>query len=101
DGRTEPVGPRAGLAAGERSRGGARNADARGSLRPARAGPGDGRQLQTDVGNVCVVGRTEQGWLRALVASRDANSVIASEAKQSRLLSPQADWIASSLCSSQ
>ncbi len=66
-----------------------RNAHARRSFRPARAGSGDGRQLQTDVGHVCVVGRGEglNTFSRRPCERRDPNAalypVIASEAKQS------------------
>src|SRR6202041_2776756 len=42
-----------------------RDADARGSKRPARAGSGHGRQLQADDGHLCVVGRGQSLGLRA------------------------------------
>src|ERR1700690_1794467 len=51
-----PPRPRGG-APPRRSRGGARHADARGGCGPARAGSGHGRQLQTDVGHLRLVGR--------------------------------------------
>ena len=57
--RPEPVGPRARLAAGKGPRGRARDAHERRARRQARAGAGDGGQLQADVGDVRVVGRGE------------------------------------------
>ena len=71
EGRPKPVGPRARLAAARRPRSCARDANARGSERPARPGAGHGRQLQAVVGDMPVV-----GWRQRQGVSSSANTSV-------------------------